>query len=88
MARVKLDLSIPDRGKFNDALAEAKRHGLAVSRSFADLGLASGSIETRAIGTLLQIDGIASVAPRRCAPCETPRPTADIVRLASKKMGQ
>ena len=63
MARVKLDLSIPDPDKFQDALAEARRQGFSVSRSFQDLGMASGFIDATGIDALLQIDGVASVAP-------------------------
>lgn len=65
MAVIKLSLSIPDVAKFDAALASAREQGLAVSRSFVDLGLASGSIESNAVGALLHIDGIESVAPDR-----------------------
>ena len=63
MARVRLDLSLPDPKTFRTALAEATRQGLDVCRAFEDLGLASGFIDPKSIDALLQIDGIASVKP-------------------------
>ena len=63
MARVRLDLSLPDPKTFRTALAEATRQGLDVCRTFEDLGLASGFIDPKSIDALLQIDGIASVKP-------------------------
>ena len=63
MARVRLDLSLPDPKTFRTALAEATRQGLDVCRTFEDLGMASGFIDPKSIDALLQIDGIASVKP-------------------------
>ncbi len=74
MARVKLDLSVPDRAKFQHALEEARTQGLEVSRSFADIGVISGTIEAKSIGALVHIDGISSIAPERrhrfCGPAK------------------
>ncbi len=78
MARVKLDLSIPDRLKFQSALDEAQTQGLKVSRSFAELGMISGTIEAKAIDALVHIDGIASVAPERR---DTPSGSATILGM-------
>ena len=68
MARVRLDLSLPDPKTFRTALAEAARQGLDVCRTFEDLGIASGFIDPKSIDALLQIDGIASVRPDNARP--------------------
>lgn len=72
MARLKLDLTVPDRDDFERVLGEARTQGLDVSRSFADLGVISGSIEARALDGLVHIEGIASVAPDRRSPVLPP----------------
>jgi len=65
MAKVTLNISIPDPGRFAETLAKAKKVGLAVQQSFKELGIASGSIEQEAVARVRRIEGIESVEEER-----------------------
>lgn len=74
MAKINLNLSVADPDRFLSTLEHAKQAGLTVSRSFEDLGVASGTIDQDKLPLLRRIAGLtiehdrAVGIPRRPAP--------------------
>ena len=59
MARVALNMSVGDPGRFDRILAEVQQLGFEVSAAYADLGVLSGSIDSAALAKLDRIPGLA-----------------------------
>lgn len=58
MAKLELNVSIADEGRFDATLKQAQAAGLKVTRSFKDLGVASGVIESGKLAQLRRVPGL------------------------------
>lgn len=65
VAMIAINLSVEDPERFKSALAEAQGLGLKLDATFEDLGVASGSVDSRVLPSLRRVRGLNFEADRQ-----------------------
>lgn len=61
MAQVQVNVGIPDPAEFEKTVREAKKVGLSVQNTLEVIGVATGTIDERALPALHRVSGVGSV---------------------------
>ncbi|MXP66156.1 hypothetical protein E0493_22780 [Roseomonas sp. M0104] len=65
MQMVRVTMSVPDPGQFDEVLRAAEAHGLKIEKSFPSLGVATGAAPTKAVEALRSLPGVGSIESER-----------------------